>query len=287
MFHLLTVATHSENMHEILLESAKRYKHDIKVLGKNKSYTSHRQKDIWVYEAIQDMPANDIVCFCDGFDSIICANSKDILHNFKKKNVDMLISIDGKDLNWSFNPFWCYAYSRVFSKKGVSYINCGMYIGYVCFLKKWLHKCIHSDIRTRSNQYIWSKHLKNIEYIDSNNDIFYNDMPIFSKGTLTVQDNKVYNNHKRVLVISFPGNQSATSLIKKLGYTSKIIVDNNWSLKKISFYFHHHYLFEKVMIGLFLFLGSFNFIYVMPVFLFFILIFALFLSFKRKIKTIA
>ena len=31
-----------------------------------------RQKDIWVYEAIQKMPDKDIVCFCDGFDSIIC-----------------------------------------------------------------------------------------------------------------------------------------------------------------------------------------------------------------------
>ena len=255
MFHLLTVATHSENMHEILLESAKRYKHDIKVLGKNKSYTSHRQKDIWVYEAIQGMPANDIVCFCDGFDSLLGAGSDEIKKAFMKTNKKILVSVDGQQIRWERYPIWSYAYHKVYPTVDGHYINSGLYIGYVHALKEWLKKCIEYNASTKSNQRVWALLMHDVNMLDIQCDIFYNHMVLFSANNcVQIKNDQLYQRDKRILVVSFPGNRDATSLIQQLNYKQLPSKKKDWSVSKLIFYLPHFKL--EFMFNIFLLLTN-------------------------------
>lgn len=227
---IFTVATHSQNMYPYLEMSAKHFGHDFTVLGWNQKYKNHLWKDELMLEACRKIPNDEIVCFVDGFDSIICSSPNDIIHVYKQMSPEMsdiIMSVDGSsdDMRIFTYPLWTYCYWRVFPKVGNMYVNTGMYIAPAGLLVEWLsnvrEKCSYD---TNSNQLAWIRCINSSENtikpkIDEKSQLFYNHFEVFSPDDAIKGDPTGWvrtKNGQRVHIVSIPGFRDSTPLLKQM-----------------------------------------------------------------------
>lgn len=71
MLHVVTIATHSERMFPILQESAKRNGVPLTILGRNHPWKDFASKMDILLPFFRSQPEEDIICYLDGFDSLI------------------------------------------------------------------------------------------------------------------------------------------------------------------------------------------------------------------------
>lgn len=184
---VFTVATHSQNMFPFLQRSAKRFGHNLHVLGWGETYRNHLQKDELMLEAVTSLPDDEIVCFVDGFDSILCSTPEELLHAYRASGNTFIMSVDGRrsKLQWLRYPLWCYSYLRVFPRiHGGVFINTGMYMGTAREIKDWLTRVQHFTQDTNSNQVAWGRCINanpvHAPAVDEYSRLFYNHMQLFS-----------------------------------------------------------------------------------------------------------
>tara|TARA_Y100000389_G_scaffold197861_1_gene233272 strand:- start:3009 stop:3311 length:303 start_codon:yes stop_codon:yes gene_type:complete len=87
MFYIVTYATHSEKYFDLL----KQYPGLI-VLGFGEKWTGFHDKTNAVVEFCKKVKPDDIVCFVDGFDTLILESSDEILRRYKELDKDLVIS---------------------------------------------------------------------------------------------------------------------------------------------------------------------------------------------------
>ena len=235
MLHVVTVATHAERYFSVLQESCHRHNINIIVLGWDEKYTGHFMKDALVYKYITgpQVEENDIVCFVDGFDSVVLADSYAIENTFKKLRVPILVSADR--IKWYKNPLMWYLYYRVF---GNQRLNTGMYIGYAYALQASLQLCIAAEYSTRghtSNQKIWNevhKRVPKLFELDENSKVFLNYWTFF--GTCVPST--------LPCVMSCPANGNMNCFLRKLGYAN--IPKRTFTIKTFLKCKHYIFLFS-------------------------------------------
>ena len=210
--------------------SAKHFGHDFTVLGWNQKYKNHLWKDELMLEACRNLQSGEIVCFVDGFDSIICSSPDDIMRVYKQMSPgmsDIIMSVDGssRDMRIFTYPLWTYCYWRVFPKVGNMYVNTGMYIGPAGLLVEWLSRVSETcSYDTNSNQLAWIRCLNSSEdtlkpKLDEKSQLFYNHFEIFSpddaiKGDSTGLVKK--QSGERVHILSIPGFGDPMPIIKQI-----------------------------------------------------------------------
>lgn len=176
MFYILTYSTHSENYFELL----KTYPQLI-ILGYGKKWNGFKDKTDAVVSFCKKINDDDIVCFVDGFDSIILESSYEILKRFKELNKDLIFSKD----SIAYNLFFKYIQDRYFGLCKNKRVNSGLYIGKASsIIDIWKGMSSNMD----DQQFITQKckHGTDI-YIDNPCYIFYN---YSSKDKITVKDKK-------------------------------------------------------------------------------------------------
>ena len=246
---LLTVATHSQNMFPFLKHSCERFGHELVILGWGEAYQSHHWKDDLVLQAISNLDDDEVVCFVDGFDSMICATPDELLAEFKSMDTDFVMSVDGhfKELRWTHNPLWCYVYMRCFPTVEGYCVNTGMYIGTVRRVKAWIESVKTHRANTKSNQLAWIRCMKHSPKsmwptLDTKRRLFYNHMEVFSSDTaIQARPDGTIVGHKtgRILVISLPGFRDATPVLREIyGHDVSVpVTSSQWSTgKKIAYY---------------------------------------------------
>ncbi|WNZ57159.1 hypothetical protein QT397_07390 [Microbulbifer sp. MKSA007] len=82
MLHVATIATHSERMLPVLLESANRNGVSLSILGHNYPWKDFSSKIDILMPFFRSLPEEDIVCYLDGFDSLILPSIKHLEKNF-------------------------------------------------------------------------------------------------------------------------------------------------------------------------------------------------------------
>lgn len=215
MFYILTYSTHSEKYFELL----KTYPQLI-ILGYGKKWNGFKDKTDAVVSFCKKINSDDIVCFVDGFDSIILESSTEILKRFKELNKDLIFS---KDLV-SNNFFEKYIVDIYFGLCKHKRLNSGLYIGKAsAIIEIWKGMKSNMD----DQQLITQKCINGSDiYIDSNHYIFYN---YSSKDKITVKNKKLYINDNtfNTCIISAPGNKDIKYILKKLDYKNIDLIKKN------------------------------------------------------------
>ena len=80
---ILTIATHSEGYYQTLLETCKKHKIDIEILGWEQKFINLLWKFELVNNRLKNVKDDEIVLFIDGFDTIILSNENEIIDKFK------------------------------------------------------------------------------------------------------------------------------------------------------------------------------------------------------------
>lgn len=153
---LVTVATHSEGLFNDLIKND--YKVKVKVLGFGKKWTGFKMKTELVYDYIKDLQDNKIIIFLDGFDSIIRGTIQEAERIFKENNYKILASININAHHYGLEK-------SVFPTcKNDEILNCGLYMGYVKYLKILLKDVILS--KCKDDQVVMNQLCKKHDFID-------------------------------------------------------------------------------------------------------------------------
>jgi len=235
---LVTVATHSERYYPYLELSAKRYGHDLVVLGWGERWQGFTWKYLLLKEYLKTLKPDDIVCFIDAYDVIILEDPKTIEAKFKAAIGDqkdkLFISRDRFETKSAFTQFainlW---YSGLFRKCKGQYICSGTYIGYAStILTLFDNLCTEFDCApTRNDQVILQDYCIKHEdkfIIDENSDIFIiTNSNLVSKINeqeegITYDGNKLKYGGHYPSILHGPGNARIDDIIVHLGYDPAI-----------------------------------------------------------------
>ena len=186
-YEIVTVATHSFGKFNELINNP--YK-KIKVLGMGQKWTGYKMKSQLVYDYIKNMDDNKIIIFLDGFDSEINDNPDKSIQIFKSNNYKLLFSKMMVENNYIYDNLWNEIYPYCFNK---TISNCGMYIGYVKYLKIFYENSLKS--KCKDDQRVTNLLCKDLNFInvDSENKIFENK---------NIEDKDIKSN---AIFISYPG----------------------------------------------------------------------------------
>jgi len=127
--HIITVATKNEGYYDALINNI--HKINIITLGFGQKWTGFIMKFNLINEYLNNLDNNDIVIFSDAYDVLLLQDSDTIINKFKSFNKPIVISKDAEHNSL----LGIYFQSRIFSKCKNTYINSGLYIGYVWALK--------------------------------------------------------------------------------------------------------------------------------------------------------
>ena len=242
---IVTVAT-EEKYHFInLKKSIENQNTELNVLGKGLFYKGHYMKDELLLDFCNNYTNdNDIILFCDGYDSIITGDLNELEDKFIKLKVPILISTD--TIHTNYNPLtWItkYIYYKTFPLN----INTGLFIGYSKNIKNLLNKLKVRQSKNLiiSNQKAWGYYIKddnltNKEIFFDNNNFFYNYSSIYYDSIpLKVINNNLFRGNKQIYVLQAPTNSNINNICKLLGYKQikyncKTLFSN---VKKIKYYY--------------------------------------------------
>ena len=243
---ILTVANKSNYYYPYLVDSVKRNNSSLITLGFNKEWVGLNTKFKLMYDKLEELDENDIVCFVDGFDVICVRDLNELTDAFleikERENCTIVVGND-----YSENIFRNIMASLYFTKKlGSTIINSGTYIGFVKDIKNFLSFVLSEDNDELSDDQIlmntYSKlHPKDI-YIDINTELFLTIVrPLKSIKKFTkIKDNILYsnNNNNKPFFIHSAGSGFMNDILEELGYNidKQIEVDlkNNYYNKKFN-----------------------------------------------------
>lgn len=226
---LVTVATHKERYFPYLEQSAKRYGHDLVVLGWGQKW----QGFAWRFQLMNDYLAklsdDEIVCFTDAYDVIILEGPDEIERKFKAMVGDrkdqIVISEDrsnNKGMLYLMTNKLCFydCYGR--------YINAGTYIGYAAGIRNLFSKmCSDFTCNADSNDQAllqqYCQKSPDTYYIDKSSNIFlvicdlFNPVDLVTES-LSIKDGRLSYKGVFPSIFHATGNANIDDILMKLGY---------------------------------------------------------------------
>lgn len=222
MIYLVTYATHTERYFEVLKKS-----NDLIVLGYGEEWKGYGQKSRKVVDFCKSKNPDDIICFVDGFDSVILTSKEEILEKYKSYQKPLVFS---KDLSHN-NILIKYLKDKFYNRCDQLHLNSGMYIGTAsAIIELW------NDIRDVDDDQTFATKMcnknKNIA-IDIENRLFYN----YSQfDSVTVENKRLYVKNETPCIISAPANGNINHILKKLNYTNLPEIRND-SIRILKWFF--------------------------------------------------
>lgn len=207
MLYIVTYATHSERYFETLKKNCT----DIIVLGMGTKWNGFVDKAKGVSDFCSTKNPDDIVCFIDGFDSVILEQSQ-IEKRYTELGHELVFSATTTTINTVFKK---YLLDKLFSscEETGARLNSGMYIG-TCksIIDLW------SDFKGGDDQRHVTKKCKDV-FVDIDHKLFYN---YDISESIEVREGKLYKvgQDTSIPVISCPGNGDMNKTLSQLGYTN-------------------------------------------------------------------
>ncbi|MBT1699403.1 hypothetical protein KK083_21075 [Fulvivirgaceae bacterium PWU4] len=150
---------------------------DLTVLKYEDRYTTHRIKDVVLYQYLKDRPQKEIVLFTDAHDTAFLSGEKEIMEKFRSFGTPLVFSAE---INcWPFSDL---AERYPEPGKHFRYLNSGAFIGEVGYLVDLYETYptfspAYDPVYNWSNQYYWHHvYLENQDTIaiDHNCEMFFN-----------------------------------------------------------------------------------------------------------------
>lgn len=206
--HIITYATHNSGYFSTLLQSYP----DIKVLGWGRTWKGLSDKIFAVMEFCRQCKPDDIVCFVDGFDSVILASKEEIHKTYieicSKTRKSMIVSRAGN----APNSLGKYVQDKLFGKCYQDRLNSGMFIGTASsILQFWSGYNRYDD-----DQEYATRICKRVDYlyIDTSCRLFYNYSPV---DNVRGEGRRIVVFGEKPCIISAPTNRNITALLETIG----------------------------------------------------------------------
>jgi hypothetical protein len=215
MLYIITYATHNSGYFNLLKNNK-----DIIVLGFGEKWTGFHNKVNGTVNFCKSKKPDDIVCFLDGFDSIIISSDKnEIINKFKSFNKKLVFSKDTPPkhiLNKYFQD-------KIFNYCNDYHLNSGMYIGYVKdIINLWSNfNEIDDDQTFATNKCSINSNI----IIDLNYILFYN-FCIWDKKNITFDNKRIIINNNKPCFISAPGQNNMNNILQNIGYNNNLPIFN-------------------------------------------------------------
>jgi hypothetical protein len=205
-FFIVTYATHERGYFKTLKQSCP----DIVVLGMGTQWQGFRDKVNGVMEFCRSRPPNDIVCFVDGFDSVVL-DASTLCDKFKAFDADLVFSHDSTTASFATK----YIQDKLFGKCQDQRLNSGMYVGYthaICTF--WEGMQSGQDDQTFATHQCRTAH-HNLA-IDASRTLFYN---YSAADDIRIVERRLTVDHHTPCVISGPNHKNMNHILAPLGYT--------------------------------------------------------------------
>lgn len=238
MLYVVTVATHSERYLPVLDKMLEDKGMKLEKLGFGKKYIGHFMKDLEMIEFLKDKKDEDIVIFVDGFDSLILGDKEEIIKKFEKSGKKLLLSVENVRSSFLLHS---YNFQKVLGK----FVNTGLYIGYVGYMRDFLESMYSQDYNKKSNQKTWSKFINSKEHsfdlsdfgVDIDSELFLNDSPTCSNKFKLKNHRIELNNGVKPVFMQGNGCVDMNYIINDLGYESSNIHKDTFTKDKLKYSF--------------------------------------------------
>ena len=223
MFYIITYATHSERYFELLKKSCP----DIIVLGYGEKWNGFYDRIKASVSFCKSKQPDDIICFVDGFDSVILTSKEEILEKYKSFHTPLVFSEDIP----SNSIIMKYGQDKVFGKCKNKRLNSGLYVGPAEYIIDFWKDMQETD----NDQAYASKKCNKIDYvkIDEKQKLFYN---YSCADTIDIKNNSLFiNKHKHKTFIIHSSNNNINPILSKLKY-------KNLNLPIINYVFNYNFL---------------------------------------------
>ena len=225
MLHYITVATHSERYLPVLEKQLEDKGKKLNKLGFGKKYSGHFMKDLETIEFLKDKNPDDLVIFLDGFDSLSLSSEEEIIEKFKSFNKKLVISVENIR-----NAYLTHSY--VFQKVLGKYINTGLFMGEVRFVRDFLERMYSKEYDKKSNQKTWCKFLNSEynEYIGLDRDsLLFLNHSFTCNNSFKLKNKRIeLDNNNKPCFIQGNGCYNMDYIIKELGYSKNNIHKNSF-----------------------------------------------------------
>ena len=253
MLYIVTYATHSQGYFEILKQSCP----DIIVLEKENNKINA------TVNFCKSKKPDDIICFVDGFDSVVLSLKEEILENYKLFNIPLVFS-QGSHPSTFFTK---YLQDKLYGKCKDKRLNSGLYIGTAeSIIDFW------KDMKeTEDDQAYATLTCRKINYmkIDEEHKIFYN---YSSLDTIDIKNNSLFINDNKISssIISCPSNNNINHILSQLNY--KNLPDIKYDYVKYAKYFIKEFILVILIIVIFIYFKNIFFSIIISFILFFTLL---------------
>ena len=233
-FHLVTFSTHSERYYDLLQKRG-----PVTNIGWGKPWLGwydRVQHMIRFCEKIEKQNKNALICFIDGFDTVILSDDpyKEIPEKFEKHFYDHYDLVFASEM--PHGMLSAYVRNKLFEKCDASFLNAGCYIGYPWAIKRFWANIQPGDDDQQYASSQCRKHIENIKEQENKRTKKHSDKPIrfgldkecvlflnYFKGIpYTIEGNRLvlFAEHKPA-ILSGPAFQNLNPLLKKLGYKAQ------------------------------------------------------------------
>jgi len=210
--HIITYATHEERYLPLLKQSCP----DLVILGMGKPWNGFQDK-VWATVDYCKQHPGEIICFIDGFDSIVLHN--ELLARYETFQTPLVMSHAGLTQTVPSK----YIQDKLFGKCNNERLNSGMFIGTSEAIVSFWENYAGGDDQQYATQTCKHTDMK----IDTDHLLFYNYSP---NDTIVVKHGQLYVNNVQPCVISCPAHGNINPYLIQLGYTPPDI-HYNWTYR--------------------------------------------------------
>ena len=210
--HIITYATHEERYLPLLKQSCP----DLVILGMGKPWNGFQDK-VWATVEYCKQHPHEIICFIDGFDSIVLHD--ELLARYETFDTPLVMSHAGL----TQTVLSKYIQDKLFGKCNEERLNSGMYIGTSeSIISFW------EEYNGGDDQWYATQTCKRVDMkIDTEHLLFYNYSP---NDTIQVRHGQLYVNDVTPCVISCPAGGNINPYLRQLGYKPPEI-HYNWTYR--------------------------------------------------------
>jgi len=212
MLRVATVATHPKYYFHYLEKTCARWNVKLEVLGMGEKWEGYVWKFKKILEFLRSVPADDIVCFVDGYDVVATRDLNELVPKFleikERENCDMIVA---KDHTFLF-PLNKIANVYFGTCNGIQ-INSGTYIGYSLDLLRILEDALKIFPDEKDDQKLLTNYCSiysNKIYIDKQSDLF-------QASVVPMKEMKL--NKKRPFFAHAAGCGYLTDILVDMGYS--------------------------------------------------------------------
>ena len=245
MFYIITYATHKEKYLDLLQANS-----DVTILGFGQKWKGFKSKVDATVQFCQQVNPQDVVCFIDGFDSVVLESKKEIFERFLKLNKRIIFSKASNKITVRTK----YIQDKLFGNCNNNRLNTGMYIGYAKdIIDIWTGFTSNNDDQKFITNKCQTNQGDNNISIDLNNYIFYNYSP---NDKLKVFKEKLFIDNKpdSICIISSPGDQDINKILFQLNFKNLPQVKKQVKRRFLTYFqnFIPEFLLLIVVISIFL-----------------------------------